>query len=155
MKIKKMFQGNAPENKILNTRSNSQTDVYSCDYANNNFAVNYVDNEVVPTNEYLNGKRIYAYRYQFSQELTKGTEYIFDLPFADEMDFAWIDLSHSYYDGSKGSENYNVYTLDGGYAGYGFIVRIKNKNEISIKPDDDWGDFWTFTIMVKFTMKNN
>lgn len=35
MKIKKTFQGTVPENKILNTYSNSKTDVYSCDYINN------------------------------------------------------------------------------------------------------------------------
>lgn len=34
MKIKKMYQGTVPENKILNTYSDSQTDVYSCDYTN-------------------------------------------------------------------------------------------------------------------------
>lgn len=34
MKIKKMYQGTLPENKILNTQSNSQTDTYSCDYIN-------------------------------------------------------------------------------------------------------------------------
>lgn len=34
MKIKKMFQGSIPENKILNIYSDSQTDVYSCDYVN-------------------------------------------------------------------------------------------------------------------------
>lgn len=34
MKIKKMYQGAVPENKILNTYSDSQTDVYSCDYVN-------------------------------------------------------------------------------------------------------------------------
>lgn len=35
MRIKKMYQGNLPENKILNTESTSQTDTYSCDYINN------------------------------------------------------------------------------------------------------------------------
>lgn len=34
MRIKKMFQGQLPENKIVNTKSNSQTDTYSCDYVN-------------------------------------------------------------------------------------------------------------------------
>ena len=34
MKIKKTFQGELPENKILNTESSSQTDTYSCDYIN-------------------------------------------------------------------------------------------------------------------------
>lgn len=32
MKIKKMYQGQAPDNKILNTKSNSQTDTYSCSF---------------------------------------------------------------------------------------------------------------------------
>lgn len=35
MKIKKIYQGSLPENKILNSRSTSQTDTYSCDYLNN------------------------------------------------------------------------------------------------------------------------
>ena len=30
MKIEKMYQGTAPDNKILNTRSSSETDTYSC-----------------------------------------------------------------------------------------------------------------------------
>ena len=34
MKIKKMYQGTIPENKIMNTKSDSKTDVYSCDYLN-------------------------------------------------------------------------------------------------------------------------
>lgn len=40
MKIKKTFQGSAPENKILNTKSSSQTDTYSCDYINAELAPN-------------------------------------------------------------------------------------------------------------------
>ena len=36
MRIKKTFQGELPENKIVNIESNSQTDTYSCDYINNN-----------------------------------------------------------------------------------------------------------------------
>lgn len=35
MKIRKIYQGSLPENKILNENSNSQTDTYSCDYLNN------------------------------------------------------------------------------------------------------------------------
>lgn len=39
MKIKKTFQGSIPENKIVNTQSDSQTDTYSCDYINNNVGI--------------------------------------------------------------------------------------------------------------------
>lgn len=35
MRIKKMYQGGLPENKILNIQSESSTDTYSCDYINN------------------------------------------------------------------------------------------------------------------------
>lgn len=34
MKIRKKFQGTVPDNKILNTNSNSQVDTYSCDKIN-------------------------------------------------------------------------------------------------------------------------
>lgn len=34
MKIRKAFQGEIPENKILDTYSTSQTDAYSCSYVN-------------------------------------------------------------------------------------------------------------------------
>lgn len=34
MKIKKMYQGTVPENKILDTYSTSATDTYSCNYVN-------------------------------------------------------------------------------------------------------------------------
>lgn len=35
MRIKKTFQGNLPENTVVNTQSNSQTNAYSCNYINN------------------------------------------------------------------------------------------------------------------------
>lgn len=34
MRIRKTFQGQLPENKIVNTYSTSQTDTYSCNYLN-------------------------------------------------------------------------------------------------------------------------
>lgn len=42
MKIKKIYQGELPENKILNTQSTSQTDTYSCEYINNLLGLNYI-----------------------------------------------------------------------------------------------------------------
>lgn len=35
MRIRKMYQGTLPKNKILSTYSDSQSDTYSCDYINN------------------------------------------------------------------------------------------------------------------------
>lgn len=56
MKIQKKFQGTVPENKILDTYSDSQTDVYSCNYVNklNNYSTN---EQVVGT--WIDGKPLY------------------------------------------------------------------------------------------------
>ena len=37
MRIKKTFQGNLPENTVVNTQSDSQTNAYSCEYVNDHF----------------------------------------------------------------------------------------------------------------------
>lgn len=42
MKIKKVYQGELPENKILNAQSTSQTDTYSCEYINGLGTKNYI-----------------------------------------------------------------------------------------------------------------
>ena len=52
--IRKTFQGVMPENKILNSESNSQTDTYSCDYIN---SIN-VDELPVGTRVEYNGTEI-------------------------------------------------------------------------------------------------
>ncbi len=38
MKIIKKYQGEVPDNKIMNTDSSSQTDTFSCNYMKNNFS---------------------------------------------------------------------------------------------------------------------
>lgn len=57
MLIKKTFQGEIPENKILNMESNSQTDTYSCAEINKH---NTYSSEEQWTGKYdYNGKKIY------------------------------------------------------------------------------------------------
>lgn len=114
--------------------------------------VNYIDNQVIPTNEFLDGKRVYAYRYFFSQALTKGVEVTFNLPFASEIDYAWVDTSNCYMDNSKKTSRYNVWCM-GTTAGYGFIIGILELNKLYIVPDDNWNNAWTYHILVKFTKK--
>src|SRR5699024_8341696 len=95
--------------------------------------VNYIDNQVIPTNEFLDGKRVYAYRYSFSQAITKDTEVIFDLPFASEIDYAWVDISNCYFDNKKNTSKYNVWCM-GTTVGYGFRIGILELNKLYIEP---------------------
>lgn len=114
--------------------------------------INYIDNQVIPTNEFVNGKRVYAYRYSFSQALTKGVEVTFNLPFASEIDYAWVDISNCYFDNKKNTSKYNVWCM-GTTVGYGFIIGILDLNKLYIVPDDNWNNTWTYHILVKFTKK--
>ena len=63
MKIKKIYQGSIPENKILNAHSTSQTDTYSCEKINemteretitndNGTAIKFPDGTMLVTQQY-------------------------------------------------------------------------------------------------------
>lgn len=68
MRIKKMYQGTAPENKILNQYSTSQTDTYSCNYTNK--LVEFSTTEKV-VGKWIDGKPLY--QKTFSGNLTLGS----------------------------------------------------------------------------------
>lgn len=56
MKIKKMYQGTVPENKILDTYSTSATDTYSCNYVN---GLETYSTDEVRIGTWIDGKPIY------------------------------------------------------------------------------------------------
>lgn len=57
MRIKKMYQGTVPENKILDTYSTSATDTYSCNYVNG--LETYSTSETNTGKKWIDGKPIY------------------------------------------------------------------------------------------------
>ena len=65
MKIKKIYQGELPENKILNAQSTSQTDTYSCDYINN-LQSNVYSTEEIRVGTWIDGKPIYRKSFTFT-----------------------------------------------------------------------------------------
>lgn len=84
MRIKKMYQGTVPENKILNTYSDSQTDVYSCDYLNK--ISSYSEEEVKTNATWIDGKPIYKRTFVF--DVVSGTNYTQQI--ANDFETAWI-----------------------------------------------------------------
>lgn len=56
MKIRKAFQGTVPENKILDTYSESKTDVYSCNQVNKLTSYSYEEQVI---GKWVNGKPLY------------------------------------------------------------------------------------------------
>lgn len=57
MKIKKTYQGTVPENKIVNTYTESGTDTYGCDYINSMDV--YSTNETKTNKVWIDNKPIY------------------------------------------------------------------------------------------------
>lgn len=64
MRIKKVYQGTVPENKILGTYTTSNTDTYSCNYINN--CNTYSTSEVDTGKKWVDNKKIYRKVFTFS-----------------------------------------------------------------------------------------
>lgn len=106
MLIKKTFQGEIPENKIVNARSQSLTDTYSCDYINNNSGDALPINSVV----YYSGSTVpegYTQVADPSVDTYSTTE--------QTTNKVWIDGRPVYrrtFTGSTGNGSYTVMTTD-------------------------------------------
>ena len=57
MRIKKMYQGTVPENKIIGAYTQSDTDTYNCNYVNT--SLSYSTNETKTGGMWVNNKPIY------------------------------------------------------------------------------------------------
>lgn len=82
MKIKKKFQGALPSNKILNIKSNSQIDTYSCDYINKNKENYSTEEQVIGT--WIDGKPLYRKVINISSTHGNGD---YDLGLPDTIDY--------------------------------------------------------------------
>ena len=67
MIIQKKYQGTVPENKILDTHSNSNTDTYSCNYTNK--ANTYSTNEI-RIGTWIDGKPLYRKTFEHTMGTT-------------------------------------------------------------------------------------
>lgn len=92
MKIKKKFQGTVPDNKVLNTKSESETNVYSCKYINDNIDVdNNYSTEEQKIGTWIDGKPIYRKTLQISN--SGGT--------TTSVDLSSLNISNIFFDFSK------------------------------------------------------
>ena len=92
MKIKKIYQGELPENKILNAQSTSQTDTYSCDYINNLNTYS-TEEQVIGT---WFGKPLYQKTIDFGY-MAKANVFKHVPHNVANIEKVWIDRSNSYF----------------------------------------------------------
>ena len=90
MRIKKMYQGTVPENKILDTYSTSATDTYSCNYVNGLETYSTSETRV---GTWIDGKPIYRKIYTISLGSDSN---IFEAHNLSNLDKFWINNGISF-----------------------------------------------------------
>jgi hypothetical protein len=143
MKIKKMFQGTLPTNKIMNTKNTSKTDTYSCDYVNklNTYST---EEQVIGTwfGKPLYGKVIRTY------EGYNGTlEILHEIENPDKI---WIDFGNSYYRASNSAMiplNANSYWGDFTQTNDAMVYN----DRIILYSTGGWGEGWEKVISLRYT----
>ena len=146
MKIKKMYQGTAPENKILNTQSESQTDVYSCDYINK---LNTYSTEETIIGTWIDGKPLYRKTLTFNTTINSNTP-LYIAHNISNVDTIFVDYSHSYFwNDTVGSYSLPIVGYDGGFTDT--VYCIVNKNDVVVCSTGGWGESWRKHITIKYT----
>ena len=177
--IRKTFQGVMPENKILNSESNSQTDTYSCDYINNmKVDAENIDELPVGTRVEYNGtevpdgwEEVPTYGDVYSEEETViGTWFgkplyrkaisstglinrttILTVPHnVENMETFWIDNSHSFFLAISGL-SYSLPMI--GYQGNTSdnAYAYADETNIYVYSNGGWADTWTKVITLLYT----
>ena len=129
-------------------------------YLDINYCTNYIDGEEIPTNEFLNGKRVYAKRL-ITSETMNGTDNLAIEHGITDFQYIWVDLANSFYvNGESGLDAYYrclplIQT---------FYTSVSSTERTSIYIDGayvylvsngGWGATWKKIITVKYTKKND
>lgn len=150
MKIKKIYQGIVPENKILDAYSTSNTDTYSCNYINNGLKENIITNQEIATNEYIDGYRVYKKRFSFTNQITAQDRLTIAHGITN-INEIWVDNSESYIQNvgdhltfSFPLVLYTAFQVDA-------VQPYCDFNNLYIISQTTWGTNWKKTIVLKYT----
>ena len=127
-------------------------------YLDFKYCTDYIDSEEIPTNEFLNGKRVYAKRLITSETMNGSDNLAMEHGITD-FQYIWVDLANSFYvSGESG--------LDGYYRCLPliqtFYTSVSSTDRASIYIDGayvylvsngGWGTSWKKVITVKYTKK--
>lgn len=148
MQLRKVFQGEIPENKIMNSYTESNTDAYSCDYVNEKLnAIELFSTKEQRIGTWIDGKPLY--RKTITQVgLSSNTN--LSVPHnIENQETIWVDVANSFIH----SPQRTVTLPEVGYAG-----NLTDKTDVYVEGDNvhlysngGWGSTWTFVITLKYT----
>lgn len=115
--------------------------------------VNYIDNQEVATNEYVNGKRVYAKRFTTNQTISTNSKITIKMNLLDYKE-RWIDLSNSYFINTIGASLPVITTY---YVDYSSNPSLASaalfEDNIILISNSGWNETWTKVVTVKYTKK--
>lgn len=114
--------------------------------------MNYKDNTEIATNEYKNGKRVYAKKIVVTTTLTGG-EKVTTIPHGIEgATDLWIDMGNSYMKSVGATKIRCPLPVLGYYGNYEDRVYVMCDNtNLYFYHDTGWGTAWEKIILVKYT----
>ena len=117
--------------------------------------VNYEDDKEVATNDFLNGKRIYAKRIVTTQKITGSTSgTTLSIPHGiSNYDEIWVDLSNSYMINANKRSVPIVSTYYVNTTQNEFLSVTVDGSDVLIMSGGGWGTDWKKVVLVKYTKK--
>ena len=114
----------------------------------------YIDNQEVATNEYINGKRVYAKRFSTIETILQKA--ILSIPMnLPDYEERWIDLSNSYMLNTSGNRCMPIVGIY--YVSYTdnpeMVSATLNADNILLISKGGWGDNWKKVVTIKYTKK--
>ena len=109
--------------------------------------VDYIDNQEIPTNEFINGKRIYAKRIIVGS-LSIGVKKVpHNIPFYED---AWIDLSNSYIIATSKLSYPLIVIMYESESNNEKIQVALDTNNVKVITNSGWG-IWSVKLVIKYT----
>lgn len=173
MKIKKTHQGAIPLNRIANERNESAINAYSTDYINNKIdnleteidnvkesvVAKIADRYIMPTNDFLGEKRIYRCRVVTFDSMNNTTLILPTLIDVNNVEYAWIDPSNSYFISAAGTPNMRSLPINANFyvdtTDACQISATYDSGNVHIMSNSGWGTGWMKAVTVRFTYKTD
>lgn len=147
MQLRKVFQGEIPENKIMNSYTESNTDAYSCDYVNDKFDnLNIYSTEEQRIGVWIDGKPLYRKVISTNTSYNQELEILHGVSNYDKM---WIDLGKSYYIADKTILPLISNSYWGDFAQKTDAMVYNDR--ILLYSTGGWGTVWTKVITLNYT----
>lgn len=144
---------------VYNEKNISPEGTYSCKYINDNCIIYYKYSEIIPTNEFLNDKRIYIKKFSTNETMNSNNNFLIKIPHGiTNYDDLWIDVSNSHMYANKNDyERYmSIPIVSTAYLNNSTdeISATINAKNILIISNGSWNNAWIKDVTVKFTYAN-